>query len=151
MRCSNCGKKVSRRNSFCPHCGNPTIKEVVESKPKKPKQVFKIIMIILLIMLIIANIGVLVLINVIDLENINELFKNKEWVLLNVLTFFAPTMLIYLFVAVGWVVLFGVDIIGVLISLLTMIKASRKKKTILLVIIILFIILAAVNYFTRQV
>lgn len=151
MRCNACGERISSRNEFCPHCGEKVVREEVMVVPRRRIQVFKIIMIVLLIMVLVANIGALVLNNKVDLNSLDELFEKKEWLIINIFTFFAPTIIIYLFMVVGWVVLFAVDILGVLLSLLTMIRASRNKKIILLIIILAFVVLAIINYATRQV
>ena len=36
IKCSDCGKEVSKNASACPHCGNPISVDEIAGKPKCP-------------------------------------------------------------------------------------------------------------------
>lgn len=143
MKCSNCGKKINPKKSFCSNCGTEIVVPEKIEKPKSKVQVFKIIMIVFTVGL--AAMSYFITKTIYTYDTFQEFF-DAAWAMpafktISVLTLFVPIIFLALFYAMAWMVPIIINIVGIVSASLTMIHATKIKKFILIVIIIAFIAL----------
>ncbi len=150
MKCPNCGKSVGRKQ-YCPNCGEKIVRHFKYKKKETGGQVFRTIVIILMTILAVACALTLLIVATLDVDAIlADMMNSMEWIIINIFTAFLPLIILVLIVAVGWVASLVFEVLGLIITALSLIKSKGGQKVYLLILVGVFIVLGVLSVIIGQ-